>query len=349
MTGEPAGVLLMAHGTPAREQDLPGFYTEIRRGSPPPPHLLQELADRYQAIGGLSPLAALSEAQRAGVAAALQRRGGDPVVVVLGNRFADPRIEEAMERLVGAGCRRVAGVVLAPHSSAVSVGEYRRRALAAAGSRLAIAVVDRWHLHPGLVALLAARVRAAVDGLPAPQRQAVVVVCTAHSVPRRVVDTGEDYPDQVRATAAAVLAAARVPGEVAFQSAGRTADPWVGPDLLQVLRSLPAAGARAVVVCPVGFVSDHLEVLYDLDIEARQAAASVGLGFARTASLNDDPAFCDVVADVARAALAGTPVAGTSGAGTPVPGTSGAGTPAAGTPVSDIAVPGIPASGGGGG
>ncbi len=313
MSGPPTGLLLMAHGTPARASDLERFTTEVRRGRPPSPELLAELRHRYDAIGGLSPLAARSESQRAGIARALARRQPDTWEVALGNKFAEPRIPDAVERLVAAGCRRVVGVVLAPHSSTVSVGDYRRRAQDASAGRLALTVVDRWHLHPGLVALLASRIEAAVASLPDAQRRQVRVLCTAHSIPQPVVDAGDDYPDQVRATAEAVLAAAGVEGTTAFQSAGRTEDPWVGPDVLESIRAAAADGVRAVVVCPVGFVSDHLEVLYDLDIEARDVARSVGLGFRRTASLNDDPGFCDVVADVAVEALA------TAGLGTEPP------------------------------
>jgi uroporphyrinogen decarboxylase len=301
----PIGVLLLAHGTPGRLEDVEPFYTEIRRGSPPPPALLQELVDRYRAIGGTSPLVAISEAQRAGVARALAGRLGRCPPVALGQKFAEPRIEAAVDRLVAAGCRRVVGVVLAPHSSVVSVGEYRRRALAAAADRLELTVVDRWHLHPGLVALLAQRVRRSLEDLRLAPGERAFVLCTAHSVPERVVAGGDDYPAQVRATAEAVLGAAGVAeGGVCFQSAGRTAEAWVGPDLLQEIDRLAAEGYQAVLVCPVGFVSDHLEVLYDLDVEAAARAAAAGIRFARTPSLNDDPGFCAVVADVALTALA---------------------------------------------
>ncbi len=293
------GLLLMAHGTPARPEDLLAFTTEVRRGHPPSPELLDELRARYDAIGGLSPLAAISDAQRGGVQAALDRRAPGRWVTALGCKFAAPRIPEAVDRLVAAGCDQVVGVVLAPHSSTVSVGDYRRRAVDAAAGRIPVHVVDRWHLHPGLVTLLADRVRAAVAGVPSDRRARVVVLCTAHSVPVRVVDAGDDYPDQVAQTAEAVLSASGTDGSTAFQSAGRTAEPWVGPDVLDAIRQAAADGATAVVVCPVGFVSDHLEVLYDLDIEARSVAEQAGLWFARTASCNDDPVFCDVVADVA--------------------------------------------------
>jgi len=297
------GLLLMAHGTPARAEDLASFTTEVRRGNPPSAALLEELRHRYDAIGGLSPLAARSEAQRAGIAAALAGRGSVGWEVALGNKFAEPRIATAVDRLVASGCRRAVGVVLAPHSSTVSVGDYRRRAQEAAGERLELTVVDRWHLHPGLVELLAQRVRQALASLPEDRRDRTVVLCTAHSIPQPVVDAGDDYPEQVKATAAAVLAAASARGGTAFQSAGRSGDRWVGPDILQAIRSAADDGAAAVVVCPVGFVSDHLEVLYDLDIEARAVAEAAGLAFRRTASLNDDPAFCAVVADVAEQGL----------------------------------------------
>jgi len=160
-------------------------------------------------------------------------------------------------------------------------------------------MVDHWHLAPGLVALLAARVRDALDRVPAAARPGAAVVFSAHSIPARFVDDGDPYPTQVQESGRAVAAAVGVTRwAVAWQSAGRTAEDWLGPDIRDVITALPATGASAVVVCPVGFVSDHLEVLYDIDVEAHAAATAAGIPMARTASLNDDPAFCAVLARV---------------------------------------------------
>lgn len=299
--GAPVGVLVMHHGTPPALSDVPAFYTEIRRGSPPPPELLDDLVRRYAAIGGTSPLGERTRAQVAGVAARLQELAPGRFEVRHGARFAEPRIEAAVADLAAAGARRVVGVVLAPHSSVVSVGEYRRRATeaAAAVGGLEVQVVDHWHDTPGFAEVLAGRVRAALAELPEELRAAATVLFSAHSVPQRVVDAGDTYPEQVRSSAAAVAATAGVTRwSVAWQSAGRTAEPWLGPDLLGVIATLPASGVAACVVCPIGFVSDHLEVLYDIDVEAAAAARAAGVVLVRTASLDDDPAFCDVLAQV---------------------------------------------------
>jgi ferrochelatase len=197
------------------------------------------------------------------------------------------------------------GLVLAPHYSAVSVGDYTRRASEAASRRpegVDVTVIPHWHLAPGLAPLLARRVRAAVDGLGVPSAE-VAVVFTAHSVPARLSEAGDPYADEVRASAAAVADDAGVARwSVAYQSAGRTDDEWLGPDVRDVVFALAADDVPAVVVCPIGFVSDHLEVLYDLDVEAAAVAGRAGIAFARTASLNDDPAFCAVLAGVVMAA-----------------------------------------------
>ncbi len=303
----PVGVLVMHHGTPPALDEVPAFYTEIRRGSPPPPELLHDLVRRYQAIGGTSPLGARTAAQVAGMAARLRQLAPGRFVVRHGARFAEPRIEAAVAALAAAGAQRVVGLVLAPHSSVVSVGEYRRRATAAAAEvgGLEVEVVDHWHDSPGFAELLAGRVRTALGQLPDGRRTAATVLFTAHSVPQRVVDAGDTYPEQVHRSAAAVAAAAGVPRwSVAWQSAGRTAEPWLGPDLLKVIAGLPEAGVTACVVCPIGFVSDHLEVLYDIDVEAAAAARAVGLPLVRTSSLDDDPDFCDVLARVVLQAAA---------------------------------------------
>jgi ferrochelatase len=298
----------MAHGTPRSLEELEDFYTEIRRGRAPSAGQLAELADRYRAIGGTSPLNELTRAQVSGLAVALAERAPGRFLVVGGAKFAAPRIEEAVAELARAGVPRIIGLVLAPHSSTVSVGEYGRRAAEAIaredpGRALALTMIDHWYEEPGLVTLVAGRVTDAIETLGEAARERVTVLFTAHSVPLRVVEAGDSYPEQLEESARAVAEAAGISDwSVAWQSAGRTDEEWLGPDVNVVIGGLPATGATGVVVCPIGFVADHLEVLYDVDIEASASATRAGIAFARTASLNDDPRFLDVLADAVLAA-----------------------------------------------
>ena len=304
----PTGVLVMSHGTPRSLDELADFYTEIRRGRPPSDDQLTELADRYRAIGGTSPLNELTRAQVSGLAAVLAERAPGRFLVRGGAKFAPPRIEEAVAELARAGVSRIIGLVLAPHSSVVSVGDYGRRAAEAIaredpGRPLRLTMIDHWYEERGLVNLVAERVAAAVGTLGESARERITVLFTAHSVPLRVVEAGDSYPEQLEASARAVAEAAGISDwSVAWQSAGRTDDEWLGPDVNAVISELPGKGVSAVVVCPIGFVADHLEVLYDVDIEARASATKAGIAFARTESLNDDPRFLDVLADAVLAA-----------------------------------------------
>jgi protoporphyrin/coproporphyrin ferrochelatase len=284
------GLLVMAHGTPWGPEEIEPFYTRIRRGRPPTPEHLADLRRRYDAIGGTSPLAARTAAQVAGLAARLEG-----FTVRYGAKHTEPSIEGAAAELRGAA--RVIGLVLTPHRSSAGSEEYLSRA-AAALAHTPFTPVEQWYDTPGFAELLAVRVRRSLDELGAHRP---LVLFTAHSVPERAAGT---YPAQLAASAAAVAGAAGLGSKwrVAWQSAGRTPEPWVGPDLLTVVRGLGGDRVDGVVVCPIGFVADHLEVLYDLDVEARQVAESEGLAFARTASLNDDPAFLDLLAGVVRSA-----------------------------------------------
>lgn len=290
----PVGVLLMAYGTPAGPDDIEAYYTHIRRGRPPTAEQVDDLRRRYEAIGGVSPLLARTQAQVAGVA----RELGPGYAVGLGSKHAPPFIEDAAASLVAAGVSSLVGVVLAPHYSALSVGEYHERA-----SQVGVpyAGIESWHLEPELVALLADRVKGALAEFPYGAR--VLTLVTAHSLPSRVIDMGDPYPRQLQETAEAVMAAAGVPAagwRLAWQSAGRTPEPWLGPDVRDVIRSLE--GFDGVVVCPAGFTSDHLEVLYDIDVDAAAVASERGMRLVRTPSLNDDPALCSLLARLVRTA-----------------------------------------------
>lgn len=293
------GVVVMAYGTPAGPEDVEPYYTHIRRGRPPEPEQLADLVRRYQALGGTSTLAARTRDQVAAIAAAL----GDGYRVELGQKHAAPFIEDAAAVLRADGVDRVVGLVLAPHYSRFSVGEYQARlgeAVTAGGGRHV--GIEHWSDLPEWLDLSAAAVRSGLDGLP----ERTKVLFTAHSLPERVL-VDDPYPGQLAASARAIARRAGLPQwagwGLAWQSAGRTPEPWRGPDVLEVLRDLAATGrAEGVLVCPQGFVTDHLEVGYDLDIEARALADDLGLAFARTRTVDDDPTV--VAALAARIATA---------------------------------------------
>lgn len=294
--GESPGVLVMAYGTPKGLEDVEEYYTDIRHGRPPPPDLLSELTKRYRAIGG-SPLLAITRAQASG----LEKRLG--IKSYLGLKHASPFIADAIRQMSIDGVDRAVGLVLAPHYSKMSVGDYTRRALdtaAEVGWNGRLDVIRSWHLEPGYIAFLTHAVRAALASVAG----GATVIFSAHSLPERILQAGDPYPDQLRATAAAVArAVAPARWTVGWQSSGRTGDRWLGPDILEIVEQEAATGAPAVVICPCGFVSDHLEVLYDVDIEAAQLAEKLDIGFARTAMPNDDPGFLDTLAAVVRRAF----------------------------------------------
>lgn len=290
------GVLVMAYGTPRDLDDVEAYYTDIRRGNPPPPDLLEELKDRYRAIGGRSPLREITEAQAQGIG----ERVGLPAYV--GQKHAAPFIPDALRAAAEDGVERLIGFVLAPHYSRMSIGDYTRRAQRAAeeiGWDGELHVIPNWHDEPAFIRWLASRVGEAVADLPEGSRTEAKIVFTAHSLPEKILSAGDPYTEQLQETADAVaLEGGFTSYRVGWQSAGRTADPWIGPDILDVLDEEAEAGTRAMVVCPCGFVADHLEVLYDVDIEAKDKAEGLGIELRRTRSPNDDPGFLDAVAEV---------------------------------------------------
>jgi ferrochelatase len=304
--GDRLGILVMAYGTPKDKGDILRYYTDIRRGRPPSPELLAELEARYEAIGGASPLAAITAQQAHGLAREVARRHPERAVrAYVGMRHSPPFIPEAVRRMAEDGLRHGVGLVLAPHYSSMSVGAYLAEAEAARPPQLALRYVRDWHLLPSYIEFLARRVTAELAHFPPAERRRVTVVFTAHSLPERIRAVGDPYPEALAETAAAVAEVAALPAyTVAWQSAGRTEEPWLGPDLLDVLTALAADRAAGVVVCPCGFVSDHLEILYDLDIEARAHAERLGLPFRRTAMGNADPDFVAVLADAVETVLA---------------------------------------------
>jgi ferrochelatase len=274
-------VILMAYGSPATAEDIRPYFEDIRGGRPVSDEAVAELAERYRRIGGRSPLDDVTEAQRA----ALERELGLPVFV--GMKHWRPRIAEAVEAALAESATRIVGIVLAPHYSRLSIGEYRERLEPALSGRAELVLVESWHDHEPFLDVLADRVRG-TDAW---------VVFTAHSLPERILADGDPYRDQLLETSRLVAERAGLDRwSFAFQSASPTGEPWLGPDILDELDRLHAQGVGEVLVAPVGFVSDHLEILWDLDIEARERAEELGLELERIESLNDDPAFIRALA-----------------------------------------------------
>ncbi len=298
---ERIGVVLMAYGTPRSPDEIEPYYTDIRRGRPPTPEALADLVARYDAIGGISPLAVLTEVQRDALQAALDEREPGRFHVTLGLKHADPKVEAGAAELSEAGFGAVVGLVLAPHYSSYSIGQYQQRArdgVEQAGHSTPVVGIDSWATEPAFVEFLADDLRSRHEAMTNTLAElgdgrSVRVVFTAHSLPIRIIEAGDPYPDELRSTAEAVARELRLSeGDdwmIGWQSAGRTPEPWIGPDILDVIDELGAhPDVGGVIVSACGFVADHLEVLYDLDIEARHRADDVGLLFDRTACVNDD-------------------------------------------------------------
>lgn len=299
------GVLVMAYGTPTTPNDVKAYYTRIRHGRAPTPELLADLVRRYNAIGGTSPLAERTAAQVTGIASALERIAPGAFDVRFGSKYEPPLLEETAEAFRDDGFTRVVGLVLAPHSSTMSTVQYMARAKEALGAGVELIEIGAWYNAPGFLELIAHRVGDALARVGSDQLATTEVLFSAHSLPEKILANGDTYPEQLRESAQQAANLAGVTAwDIAWQSAGRTADPWIGPDILQVLRDKRAAGVTNIVSCPIGFVADHLEVLFDIDIEATGVANEVGLNLIRTASLNDDPAFVAILANVVRDAAA---------------------------------------------
>lgn len=299
MNTEKTGVLVMSYGTPESMDQVGAYYTHIRRGRPPTREALQELKARYAAIGGVFPLREHTRAQTAALQAELDRVRPGTYACFQGMKHAAPFIEDGVADMAGEGIRTAVGIVLAPHYSAMSVGDYIRRAREAARQAgIAMAFVESYHLHPLFIEAHANRLIEAFGRFPAADREHVYVLFTAHSLPARILDMKDPYPDQLLETARAVSAATETANwAFAWQSAGRTEEPWLGPDILEELERLAGNGVRQVIISAIGFVSDHLEVLYDIDIEAQQLARKRGIRLVRTASLNSDPLYIRMLAD----------------------------------------------------
>lgn len=288
-------VLLLAHGAPERLEDVEAYLHCIRNGRPVPPSMVEEIRHRYAAIGGGSPLLDRTRRQ----AEALERKlasCGCPVKVYFAMRNWHPFIRETMERIREDGVERLVAICLAPQYSSMSVGLYFRRtqeAKVAVGASTEIVWTKSFHAHPLLIEAFAEKL--------APIRAHGRVLFTAHSLPERILDNGEPYDTEVKTTARLVAERCGLPAwDFAYQSQGMTDEPWLGPTVESVLDRYAEEGVRSVVLAPIGFVSDHIEILYDVDVQFRQYAHRRGIELLRTESLNDSPTFIAALAAVAR-------------------------------------------------
>lgn len=295
-------VLLLAYGSPDTPADVEAYFTHIRGGRTPTAAAVEHLRARYLKVGGRTPLREITEAVRDALTAELARRGGTGRRVYAGMKHWHPFVADVMTQMAADGVREIVVVALAPHYSRVSIGGYQRAVLEAQeqlGNPFEISFVDSWHLEPAFLDLMADHVCAALHGFADPRGSRLVTVFTAHSLPERIREWNDPYEAQLLESCRAV--ADRVPLDawrLGWQSAGGTGEPWIGPDILDVLETLKADGATHVLQVPIGFVSDHLEILYDIDIEAAEKARELELAFRRTALPNASPAFIRMLADV---------------------------------------------------
>ncbi|HEY5087224.1 MAG TPA: ferrochelatase [Gemmatimonadaceae bacterium] len=302
---QPIGVLLMAYGGPESVAEIPGYLADIRDGRPTTPAVLAEIARNYESIGGRSPIGPLTRLQADGVERALNPPGAAPQFrIYVGMRHWSPWIEEVVGQMSADGIDRAVSMVLAPHYSGMSIAKYQAKiadGLAMYRTEIDFAHVNSYHTAPGLIETLSARVHVGLARWPASERASVHVIFSAHSLPERILRAGDPYDAQVRETAQLVAGHAGVPSERwswSYQSAGRSPEPWLGPTYPDHLAALAARGVRSVVSIPVGFVSDHVEILYDIDIDGRRIAESLGMRLERPPSLNDDPRFVRQLASI---------------------------------------------------
>jgi ferrochelatase len=303
----PIAVLLMAYGSPDSLEDIEPYLLDIRGGRPTSPELVAEIKERYALIGGRSPILDLTRQQAAALEAQLNREGGCRFRTYVGMRHWQPRIKEAVAQIAEDGISHVIALAMAPHYSKLSTGAYINRldeAIRELGAQLAVTYIQSWHDEPGLIAALAEKATATLARFPSGPSSASPapkVVFTAHSLPARILKEGDPYDAQLRETACLLAGRLALPAErwrFCYQSAGRSPEPWLGPPIEDVLLELIQAGEKQLLVVPIGFVCDHVEILYDLDIAGRKLVEAHGAHLERSESLNASPTFIAALADV---------------------------------------------------
>jgi protoporphyrin/coproporphyrin ferrochelatase len=301
MTAEQIAVLVMAYGGPGSLDEVEPYLMDVRGGRPTPPEIVEKIRARYARIGGRSPILDITRAQAAKIGRVL----GRGFAVFVGMRHWHPFIQDTVKDIAAAGFQRVVGVAMAPHYSNMSVGAYEKKLLQAADGLLDVTLVRSWWNQPQFLDATASRISEALERFPAGGGAQVAVVFTAHSLPEKIVASADPYPEELKASAQEVAQRAGLEEwRLAYQSAGATPEPWLGPDAEQVMTTLAQAGHKAVLLVPIGFVCDHVEILYDIDVEYQGVAQRLGVQLERTASLNDDPGLVVAVAEAVRQAAA---------------------------------------------
>jgi len=305
LTRPVVGVLIMAYGTPATRADILPYYTHIRRGKAPTPELLKELEDRYEAIGGLSNLNHITNDQANAVhTRMLEAEDGVDYHLYIANKHWEPWIPDTIAQMAADGIKQAVALVLAPQGSKMSSGAYFDqvdKAMAELPDPFKITKIFNWHLEPGFIAAEVEKMEEALARFPGVPRAEITAVFTCHSLPERILTWGDPYPQHLREIGQAVSEACGLKKvEYAYQSAGRTPEPWLGPDIRDKITQLAGSGEKNVIVSSVGFISDHLEVIYDLDIEVTPIAQELGIHFERTGMLNDHPLLMQALADLLR-------------------------------------------------
>ncbi|WP_146809907.1 ferrochelatase [Aneurinibacillus danicus] len=300
MTTKRMGLLVMAYGTPRSTEEIEPYYTHIRRGRRPTPELLQELTERYEKIGGISPLARITEEQAKSLEIALNRMQDEyEFKSYLGLKHITPFIEDGVKRMHADGIKEAVSIVLAPHYSTFSARSYNSRAHEESGKLggPVIHSIDSWHEEPAFIRYWAEQLKETVAAIPEAELDKTIVIFSAHSLPEKIIQMNDPYPDQIADNARMIAEKAGVPHyTTAWQSAGRTPEPWLGPDILDKMRELHSEGYTTMVFCPIGFVSDHLEVLYDNDYECKNLADELGIRYLRPPMPNTHDTFIEALA-----------------------------------------------------
>ncbi|HHW39305.1 MAG TPA: ferrochelatase [Bacillales bacterium] len=303
MTTRKVGLLVMAYGTPYKEEDIERYYTHIRRGRKPSPEMLKDLQDRYEAIGGISPLAEITKKQAEALEAKLNEVHDDiEFKMYLGLKHIEPFVEDAVQAMKNDGITEAIGLVLAPHYSTFSVKSYNGRAQEEADKwgGLKLHFIESWYKEPSFLQFWSENIKNIFSNMSKEEKENVVLIVSAHSLPEKIIAAGDPYPKQLEETAKLLAEQAGVTNyEIGWQSAGNTPDPWLAPDVQDLTKELyHDKGYRTFVYAPVGFVSDHLEVLYDNDFECKLVTEQLGANYYRPEMPNANPQFIEALSNV---------------------------------------------------
>ena len=302
VTTPETAVLLMAYGSPNSLAEVEPYYQSIRGGRAPTPEEVRDLTERYRKVGGRTGLLEITQEIAAGLERHLDEKGSPQYRVYVGMKHWHPFISDTVRKIAGDGVERLVALPLAPHSSKMSTGAYRdsvEEAVASLPSPMPVRHIESWHANPLYIEALVEKIRDAMKGISSPETSNMEVVFSAHSLPRRILQWDDPYPRELQQCSQAVAEAAGLASwRFAYQSASHTGEPWLGPDILETLADLASQGREHVLVVPIGFVSDNLEILFDIDVEAQELARGLGFNLRRIEMLNASPTFIEALADL---------------------------------------------------